>query len=115
MLFRSLEQLDTVFIENVGNLVCPASYDTGAHLNVVLLSTPEGDDKPAKYPIMFRVADLLLITKTDLAQYVSFDLQKAIQSARKINPKMDILKVSSVTGEGIEAWIQYLSLKKQLR
>ena len=73
-----LEDLDLVFVENVGNLVCPASYDVGTHLNVVLLSVPEGDDKPAKYPVMFRAADLLIITNTDLIPHFDFNIDVAI-------------------------------------
>ena len=110
-----LESLDIVFVENVGNLVCPASYDIGTHLNVVLLSVPEGDDKPAKYPVMFRSADLLLITKVDLLPYFDFDVEKAVQEARKLNPKMDIIQISTKTGEGIDKWINYLKMKSSLR
>jgi hydrogenase nickel incorporation protein HypB len=110
-----LKDLDIVFIENVGNLVCPASYDIGSHLNVVLLSVPEGDDKPAKYPVMFRSADLMLITKVDLLPYFDFDVKKAIEEARKLNPKMDIIQVSTKTGEGLDKWINYLKMKSSLR
>src|SRR5660397_13883 len=90
--YKRQEGLDIVFVENVGNLVCPASYDVGTHINVVLLSVPEGDDKPAKYPVMFRVVDVLLITKYDLLPYVDFDVEKAIREARKLNPKVDIIE-----------------------
>ncbi len=110
-----LEKLDLVFVENVGNLVCPASYDIGTHLNVVLLSVPEGDDKPAKYPVMFRSADLMIITKVDLLPYFDFDIKKAVEEARKLNPKMDILQISTKTGEGMENWIKYLKMKVSLR
>jgi hydrogenase nickel incorporation protein HypB len=110
-----LDKLDIVFIENVGNLVCPASYDVGSHFNVVLLSVPEGDDKPAKYPVMFRQADLMLITKTDLLPYFDFDVKKAIEEARKINPKIDVILVSTKTGEGLDKWINYLKMKKSVR
>jgi hydrogenase nickel incorporation protein HypB len=110
-----LDQLDIVFIENVGNLVCPASYDVGSHFNVVLLSVPEGDDKPAKYPVMFRQADLMLITKTDLLPYFDFDVKKAIEEARKINPKIDVILISTKTGEGLDKWINYLKMKKTVR
>ena len=81
-----LAELDIVFIENVGNLVCPASYGVGAHMNVVLLSVVEGDDKPEKYPVMFRSAQLMVITKTDLLPYVDFSIERAIRSARRVNP-----------------------------
>ena len=110
-----LEELDIVFVENVGNLVCPASYDIGTHLNVVLLSVPEGDDKPAKYPVMFRSADLMLITKIDLLPYFDFDVKKAIEEARALNPKMDVIQISTKTGEGLDKWINYIKLKSSLR
>ncbi len=110
-----LEELDIVFVENVGNLVCPASYDIGTHLNVVLLSVPEGDDKPAKYPVMFRSADLMLITKIDLLPYFDFDVKKAIEEARALNPKMDVIQISTKTGEGFDKWINYIKLKSSLR
>ncbi|WP_457640420.1 hydrogenase nickel incorporation protein HypB [Persephonella sp.] len=110
-----LNELDIIFIENVGNLVCPASYDIGAHLNVVLLSVPEGDDKPAKYPVMFRSADLFLITKIDLLPHFDFDIDKAIEEARKLNPKVDVIQISTKTGEGLDKWINYLKMKTALR
>ncbi|SNZ07034.1 Hydrogenase nickel incorporation protein HypB [Persephonella hydrogeniphila] len=110
-----LEKLDIVFVENVGNLVCPASYDIGTHLNVVLLSIPEGDDKPAKYPVMFRSADLMLITKTDLLSYFDFDIGKAVNEARALNPKIDIIQLSTKTGEGLDKWIDYLKIKASIR
>lgn len=110
-----LEDLDVVFIENVGNLVCPASYDTGAHINVVLLSTPEGDDKPEKYPVMFHVADLVVITKVDLLAFVDFDLENAIKNIRKINPKVDVIPLSTKTEDGLDRWVKYLMFKKEMR
>lgn len=103
-----LEGLSLLFIENVGNLVCPASYDVGAHINVVLLSTTEGDDKAAKYPLIFRVSDLLLITKTDLLPYISYDFDLVQKDARIINPDIGIMKVSSEGGDGMGEWIAYL-------
>jgi len=110
-----LEELDIVFVENVGNLVCPASYDIGTHLNVVLLSVPEGDDKPAKYPVMFRSADLLLITKVDLIDYFDFNIEKAIEETRKLNPKVDVILVSTKDEKGMGKWINYLKMKTALR
>ncbi len=110
-----LKDLDIVFVENVGNLVCPASYDIGTHINVVLLSVPEGDDKPAKYPVMFRSADLMLITKIDLLPYFDFDVEKAVSEARQLNPKMDVIQISTKTGEGMDRWISYLKLKSSVR
>jgi len=107
--------LDVVFVENVGNLVCPASYDVGTHFNVVLLSVPEGDDKPAKYPVMFRTADVLLITKCDLLPYFDFSIEKAVREARKLNPKVDVIEIDSKSGKGIDQWVNYLKMKKAMR
>ncbi|CZE48128.1 hydrogenase nickel incorporation protein HypB [Campylobacter geochelonis] len=110
-----LEKLDIVFIENVGNLVCPASYDVGSHLNIVLLSVPEGSDKVAKYPVMFRAADLIVITKTSLLPHFDFSVEDVIKEARKLNPKVDVIALDSKTGEGVEKWFKYLEFKKELR
>jgi hydrogenase nickel incorporation protein HypB len=109
-----LENLDIVFIENVGNLVCPASYDVGAHMNVVLLAVTEGDDKPEKYPVMFKNADLLVITKTDLLPYVDFSIERAVKSARKIKPNIDFIALSCKTKEGLEYWLEYIKLKVKI-
>ena len=103
-----LEELDLVFIENVGNLVCPASYDVGAHTNVVLLSVTEGEDKPEKYPVMFKGAELMLLTKIDLLPYLDFDVNKAIESAKKVNPHIKVIKLSAKTGEGFNEWIDFI-------
>ena len=97
-----------LFIENVGNLVCPALFDLGERKRVAILSVTEGDDKPAKYPHMFRVADLMLINKVDLVHHVDFDTSRAIENARQINPQIEVLQVSARTGYGMaewEAWI----------
>lgn len=110
-----IEGLDVVFVENVGNLVCPASYDVGTHFNVVLLSVPEGDDKPAKYPVMFRTADVLLITKCDLLPHFDFSIEKAVREARKLNPKVDVIEIDSKSGKGIDQWVNYLKMKKAMR
>ena len=110
-----LESLDVVFIENVGNLVCPASYDVGAHVNVVLLSTTEGDDKPEKYPVMFKNADLMVITKLDLLPYMDFDVERAVRSAKKVNPKIEVIKLSAKSGEGMDLWIDFLKEKFKVR
>ncbi len=110
-----LEELDIVFVENVGNLVCPASYDIGTHLNVVLLSVPEGDDKPAKYPVMFRSADLLLITKVDLIDYFDFNIEKAIEETRKLNPKVDVMIISTKDENSLKNWIDFIKMKSSLR
>ena len=94
---------DLVFLENVGNLICPAEYDTGAGCNLMILSVPEGDDKPLKYPLMFRESDLLVITKTDTLGYFDFDLDKCISRVRALNPKIEIFPVSAKTGDGMAA------------
>ena len=100
--------LDLVVLENVGNLVCPAEFDTGAAKNAVILSVPEGHDKPLKYPLMFEVCDVLLINKTDVLPYFDFDMDKVCQYARMRNPKIEIFPYSAKTGEGMEPWFGYL-------
>ena len=99
---------DIVFLENVGNLICPAEYDTGAVRNVMILSVPEGDDKPLKYPLMFEKSDVLLITKTDALGYFDFDLDKCIERVRRLNPVIKIFPVSAKTGEGMKEWEDWL-------
>lgn len=94
--------VDLVILENVGNLVCPAEFDTGAVKNMTILSVPEGDDKPLKYPLMYETCDLLVINKIDVMEYFDFDQEKVIANARMRNPDIDILFVSAKTGEGIE-------------
>jgi hydrogenase nickel incorporation protein HypB len=104
-----LAELDVLFIENVGNLVCPASFDLGQHRNVTLLSVPEGDDKPAKYPVMFRAADLSLITKTDLLAYITeFRLERAHAALRQIGFQGETIELSNRGGEGFAAWLAWL-------
>ncbi|RMG01214.1 MAG: hydrogenase accessory protein HypB [Nitrospirae bacterium] len=103
-----LEELDILFVENVGNLVCPAAYDIGTHKNIVLLSLTEGDDKPAKYPLVFLKSHLMVITKTDLAGLLDFDIDKAIGDARRINPSLEVIRVSAKSGDGMEEWIRFL-------
>ncbi len=110
-----LEKLDVCFIENVGNLVCPASYDVGSHLNIVLVSVPEGEDKIAKYPVMFRTADLILFTKTDLLPYFEYDIEKEKQVARKLKPNVDILEVSTKDTESLKKVAQWIEFKRQMR
>ena len=97
-----------VFLENVGNLICPAEFDTGAHKNVMILSVPEGDDKPLKYPLMFQKSEALVITKMDAAPYFDFDLEAVIRRVRKLNPAIRIFPVSAKTGEGMEEWERYV-------
>jgi len=101
---------DLVLVENVGNLVCPAEFEVGEHAKVALLSVTEGEDKPLKYPIMFREADCLLITKTDLAPYLDVDLSQIEANVRQINPDVAIIPVSAKTGEGLEKWFQWVQL-----
>ena len=98
-----------VMIENVGNLVCPADFDLGEAHKVVILSVTEGEDKPLKYPNMFRVADLMIVHKTDLLPYVSFDVDKCIGYARRANPAIEALRVSSVSGDGMPEWLGWLA------
>jgi len=99
---------DLVVLENVGNLVCPAEFDTGATKNAMILSVPEGDDKPLKYPLMFRISDVLLINKIDTLEVFDFDLELCIQRVKKLNPNIAIFPVSGKTGEGMEEWINWL-------
>lgn len=99
---------DLCFLENVGNLVCPAEFDTGATYNVCILSVPEGHDKPLKYPLMFTVCDVLIINKIDVAEYFDFDMEKVIEYALMRNPKLRIFPLSAKTGEGFEAWIKWV-------
>ena len=103
-----LDKLDLVIIENVGNLVCPAEFDTGAIKNVMILSIPEGDDKPLKYPLMFSVCDVLLVNKMDYLPLSDFDLNAMRERVLNLNPKIEIFEVSAKTGEGIEAWANWL-------
>ncbi len=98
-----------LLIENVGNLVCPALFDLGEHARVVVVSVTEGDDKPLKYPHMFRAGQMLLINKLDLLPYVRFDVERCIDRARQINPDIQVLLVSAETGEGMPAWYEWLS------
>ena len=100
--------LDLVFLENVGNLICPAEFDTGASKSVMILSVPEGDDKPLKYPLMFSVSDLILITKVDTLPYFNFDLEKCRQRILNINPNAQVIPVSAKTGENMDAWYDWL-------
>ena len=102
------EDLDLVVLENVGNLVCPAEFDTGAVKNAMILSVPEGHDKPLKYPLIFTVCDALLINKTDVLPYFDFDLDTVVEYAHRRNPKLEIFPVSAKTGEGMDAWCDWL-------
>lgn len=113
MTARALEEydvtgLDLLILENIGNMVCPAEFNTGAHKNIMLLSVPEGDDKPLKYPLMFSVSDLVLINKIDTMDYFDFDMDKVRQRILNLNPRAVILPVSAKTGEGLEAVIDWI-------
>ena len=102
------EDLDLIFLENVGNLVCPAEQDTGADLNVEILSVPEGDDKPLKYPLMFTVCQCVLINKTDTRKFFRFDDEAVVQRIKRLNPDCEIFFLSAKTGEGFAAWTEWL-------
>jgi len=112
--FAKGEGFDLIFIENVGNLVCPSTFDLGEHRRVILLSVPEGSDKPAKYPSTFRGADLVLITKMDLLPHFDFSVEEAEKETHTLKPDVPIIELSSTTGDGFEQWIDYLKemLKK---
>lgn len=105
------EGLDFVVLENVGNLVCPAEFDTGASFSVMLLSVPEGDDKPLKYPLMFSKVDALLINKIDVKPYFDFDSDAVRERAKKLNPNIEVFEISAKTGEGIAEWTAWLAEK----
>ena len=105
--------LDLVVLENVGNLVCPAEFDTGAVKNAMILSVPEGHDKPLKYPLMFQVCDVVLVNKIDVLPYFDFDMEKVVEYAHMRNPKLKIFPLSAKTGEGVDAWCNWL--REQVR
>jgi len=105
----SLKDLDLLIIENVGNLVCPSAFDLGEGMRVSLISVTEGDDKPLKYPAMFRSADVMVINKMDLLPYTDFDIEKAIHSAMSLNPEIEVLKTSCRTGEGLDEWSGFVT------
>ena len=106
--FFHIDGLDLLLIENVGNLVCPAAYDLGEDAKVTIMSVPEGDDKPLKYPVMFRISEVLIINKVDLLPYTNFDLERAIKFARQINPAIEVFETSCTTGTGLEDWFRWL-------
>lgn len=103
-----LENLDLLFIENVGNLVCPASFDLGEDFRVTLLATTEGDDKPKKYPKMFLTTDLMLVSKSDLLPYLPFTLEAVTKDAREVNHELEVIQISSLADEGIDEWCDWL-------
>ena len=103
------DDLDLVILENVGNLVCPAEFDTGAAKNIMILSVPEGDDKPLKYPLMFSICDALIVNKIDVMPYFDFDMKACEERVKKLNPEIEIFPISAKTGEGVEdlaRWIK---------
>jgi len=118
MVERHLENWDLgsiglLLIENVGNLVCPTSYDLGEHAKIVILSVTEGDDKPLKYPGIFHRAELMVLSKIDLLPYVPFDIAAARDNARKVNPEIEILELSNTTGEGLDGWRAWLDQRRR--
>jgi hydrogenase nickel incorporation protein HypB len=108
-----LDEIDLLFCENVGNLVCPSSYDLGEAAKVVLLSVTEGEDKPLKYPSIFFKSELLVITKTDLLPYVPFDISKAEENARRVHPGMEIIRTSCTKGDGVRDWLNWIEHRKK--
>jgi hydrogenase nickel incorporation protein HypB len=120
MVGHALERLDgldggVLFIENVGNLVCPAAFDLGEAHKVAILSVTEGEDKPLKYPDMFHAADLMLLNKTDLLPHLDFDVDACIDYARRVNPEIDVLQVSARSGEGMERWLEWIERRRTAR
>jgi hydrogenase nickel incorporation protein HypB len=109
----SLDQFDLLLIENVGNLVCPSSYDLGEAAKIVVLSVTEGEDKPLKYPSIFFKSDLMVLNKIDLLPYVPFDVNAAIDNARRIHPGMEIVQVSCLTANGLHDWLSWLEVRRQ--
>ena len=103
-----IDGIDLLFLENIGNLVCPAEFDTGANMKVMILSVPEGDDKPLKYPLMFTVSDCMLINKIDTLPVFDFDREKCLERARKLNENIVSFDISAETGEGISEWLNWL-------
>jgi hydrogenase nickel incorporation protein HypB len=110
-----LQDIELLFIENVGNLICTAEFAIGAHKSVVIASTPEGDDKPHKYPLMFTVADVVLVNKIDLLPHVKFDATAYRKAVKNLNDRVEIFEVSCTTGQGIDRWVSWLRQQLQLR
>ncbi len=111
----NLQELDCLFIENVGNMVCPSSYDLGEDMRLVLMSVTEGEDKPLKYPTIFNTADIAILTKMDIARAVEFDLEAAHKSIQSVRPGMQVLHVSAKTGQGIPEWLEFLQSRLAAR
>lgn len=109
----ALQETSILFVENIGNLVCPAGFDLGEDAKVVILSTTEGEDKPLKYPDMFAAASLMIINKSDLSPYVDFNATRCIEFARRVNPNIEAIQVSATTGEGMQTWLDWLNSRFQ--
>jgi hydrogenase nickel incorporation protein HypB len=109
----SLNGVDVLFIENVGNLVCPAAFDLGEDYRVTVLAATEGDDKPKKYPRMFLTSELMLVSKADLLPYVPFSVEAVTKDAREVNPDIEVLTISSLKGDGLDAWCDWLTSKTE--
>ena len=109
-----LGEIELLFIENVGNLVCPGEFNLGEHRKVILLSVPEGDDKPHKYPLMFHIADVVIINKVDLLPYLQFDIDRFSEAVKGMNQNVEIFPVSCTTGQGIEDWVSWLTCAVKL-
>lgn len=105
------ENVDFAILENVGNLVCPAEFDTGSSKNAMILSVPEGDDKPLKYPLMFSICDVLLINKVDTLSVFDFDIKKCEERAKRLNPNIKVIPISAKTGEGMDEWFNWLRMQ----
>jgi hydrogenase nickel incorporation protein HypB len=103
-----LDELDIIFIENVGNLICPGEFDLGEYKRIIISSTPEGEDKPHKYPLMFTIADACIVNKIDLMPYVNFDIDSFTRTVRGMNGKIEIFKISSINGEGVDKWADWV-------
>ena len=112
LLHCDAEELDLLILENIGNLVCPAEFDTGAHKNLMILGVPEGDDKPLKYPLMFQVSDVVLINKTDTLAYFDFDMERAVERIRRLNPRALVFPVSARTGEGFDRLLEWIRAQR---
>ncbi len=111
----ALETGSVLFVENVGNLVCPASFDLGEDHKVAILAVTEGEDKPLKYPDMFAVSDLMILNKIDLLPYLEFDVKRCIEYARRINPDIEIIQLSATTGEGVDRWLDWINRHRKTR
>jgi len=108
-----LDTIDYLFIENVGNMVCPAGFDLGEHARVAMLSVPEGDDKVAKYPTLFQPADVILLSKIDLVAVLGYDLQRVYDDLARLNTRAPVIEISAQTGQGLDAWLTWLRTQRE--